>query len=232
MVRFVVGLGNPGRRYARSRHNVGFRVLAELRRRWRAGDGRRAFEGVVHEARPAGPDGRERRVVMLEPHTYMNCSGRAVGKMVGFYKLSPDEPEGRFENLLVVMDDMALPPGRLRARAQGSAGGHKGLADVLAALGSDEVPRLRVGIGEAPRAGGATEFVLGRFSQEEDEAIREAIERAADAVADWVFRGIRYVMDTYNHRPEPQSPGGPPDGDQAAVGGQLGSPNGSGRPKQ
>jgi PTH1 family peptidyl-tRNA hydrolase len=193
--RFVVGLGNPGREYAASRHNVGFRVVEALRRRWQAGRGRRAFGGMVWDARPSRPQAGQRRVVLLEPQTYMNRSGSAARDMAAFYKAAP-------QDVLVVLDDMALPLGRLRARTGGSAGGHKGLADVLAAMGSEQVPRLRVGIGGPPPRMEAADYVLGRFAAGESEAIEAAVGAAADAVEDWVFHGLTYVMDEYNRRPE------------------------------
>lgn len=193
--RFVVGLGNPGRQYAASRHNVGFRVVEALQRRWQAGPPRTAFGGLVWDARPSRVGAGQRRVVLLEPQTYMNRSGAAVREMAAFYKAAAAD-------LLVVLDDMALPPGRLRARAGGSAGGHNGLADVLAALGDEQVSRLRVGIGAAPPHMDAADYVLGRFAAGESELMEAAVAAAADAVEDWVFHGVTYVMDRYNRRPE------------------------------
>jgi PTH1 family peptidyl-tRNA hydrolase len=193
--RFVVGLGNPGPKYARTRHNVGFRVLEALRRRWDADPPRKAFGGEVCDARPARPGAGERRVLLLAPHTYMNRSGLAVRDMAEFHKAGLDE-------ILVVLDDMDLPPGRVRARAGGSAGGQKGLADVLARLRSEQVPRLRIGIGRPPPSMDGTDFVLTRFHEEEEEIIEIAIQTAADAVEDWVFCGLTFVMEKYNKRPD------------------------------
>ena len=190
--RFVVGLGNPGRDYAETRHNIGFRVVAALRGRWRLDAGRRAFSGRTWEARLQRA-GTDRRVVLLEPYTFMNCSGRAVQEMMRFYKAD-------FENLLVVLDDMALEFGRLRMRPEGSHGGHNGLADIIASLGSQSIPRLRIGIGNPPGRMEGRDFVLSRFRGQEVETIADAIERAADAVEDWLFSGSRYVMDHYNRK--------------------------------
>ena len=131
---FVVGLGNPGRQYAQTRHNVGFRVVDLLASRWSAGEGKAAFGGQLWEVRPAEPQGASRSVVLFEPHTYMNRSGQAVLELSAFYKVQPDE-------LLVVLDDMNLPVGRVRLRAEGSSGGQKGLADVVGQLGTQAVPR-------------------------------------------------------------------------------------------
>jgi PTH1 family peptidyl-tRNA hydrolase len=191
--KFVVGLGNPSRQYARTRHNVGFAVLEALRRRWDLDEGRRAFEGRLNDARVQRPGTGVRRAMLLEPHTYMNCSGRAVRQMADFYKAA-------CEDLLIVLDDMALPVGRLRARAEGSAGGHNGLTDVLAALGSEKVPRLRIGIGPPPGSMDPKDFVLSPFLDEELATIQQAVPRAAEAVEDWLFHDIAYVMDKYNRK--------------------------------
>lgn len=189
--KFVVGLGNPGRRYAGTRHNVGFRVVSALGGRWQAGGPREAFSGRLYDVRVARSGAAARRVMLLTPQTYMNCSGRAVGEMVAFYKAP-------HEDVLVVLDDLALPLGRLRMRAEGTAGGHNGLTDVLNALGAGDVPRLRVGIGPGPPEMDSADFVLGRFSPDEAETIAPAIERACDAVEDWVFHGTAHVMNAYN----------------------------------
>ena len=188
--RFVVGLGNPGRKYERTRHNVGFMVLAALARRWQPLPPRRAFQGELCDARVKG-----QRVMMLAPQTYMNLSGQAVVEMAGFYKALPEE-------ILVVLDDMALPVGRLRARAGGSGGGQKGLGDIINRLGTSEVPRLRIGIGAPPGVMDAADFVLTAFLPEERPLIEIAVEQAADAGEDWVFHGITSVMDKYNRKAE------------------------------
>ncbi|MFW6062527.1 MAG: aminoacyl-tRNA hydrolase [Planctomycetota bacterium] len=190
--KFVVGLGNPGRRYAQTRHNVGFKVVETFAQRWQLGDARRAFEGEVADGR-IGREGREVAAVVLEPRTYMNRSGRSVRSLLQFYKADP-------RDMLVVYDDLALELGMLRARASGSAGGHNGMADVLRNVDTNEVPRLRVGIGAPPGRMDPKDYVLSKFGSDELEAINVAIVQAADAVEDWLFCGIRHVMDTYNAR--------------------------------
>ncbi|MGB2822611.1 MAG: aminoacyl-tRNA hydrolase, partial [Phycisphaerae bacterium] len=135
------------------------------------------------------------RVLLLEPHTYMNRCGLAVRELAEFHKAGLDE-------ILVVLDDMDLPPGRLRARAGGSAGGQKGLADILARLGSDEVPRLRIGIGRPPPYMDGVDFVLTKFDEDEEEIIEITVRTAADAVEDWVFCGLSFVMEKYNRKPD------------------------------
>jgi PTH1 family peptidyl-tRNA hydrolase len=189
-VHLVVGLGNPGPEYARTRHNVGWMVLDQLRQRWGLGKGRRMFGGLLWDARVDGESGQQ-RVLLLEPHTYMNRSGQAVATAAGFYKVPP-------ERVLVVLDDMALEPGRIRARPDGSAGGHNGLSDVLRALGTNAVPRLRIGIGGPPPQVPSVSYVLSAVGADEIEAIGPALSRAATAVEDWVFRGMGLVMNQYN----------------------------------
>lgn len=193
--KFVVGLGNPGRRYERTRHNVGFRVVDVLADRWLAGAPREAFGGLVWLVRP--DQQRPVRVMLLKPQTYMNRSGRAVRELVGFHK-------GACEDVLVILDDCNLPLGRLRARAEGSAGGHNGLADVQAALGTRQVPRLRVGIGAPPGLMGRTDFVLARFTADQAQLVETAIRRAADAAACWVRNGMETMMNEYNRTEESQ----------------------------
>ena len=191
LVRYVVGLGNPGRQYERTRHNVGFRVLDVLRRRWLAGPGRSAFQGRLDDVRVERA-GQRVRVLMLEPHTYMNRSGQAVRQLVDFYKV--DDLSG----LLVVLDDLALDVGRLRLRGDGSPGGHNGLADVLARLGTTQVPRLRIGIGAKPPLMDQADYVLSAFAADEEECIGPVVQRAAQAVEDWLFLGLTRTMETYN----------------------------------
>jgi len=190
----VVGLGNPGRKYARTRHNVGFRVAEALAQRWAMGPERKAFDGLFREARVEAPreiGGPPRRVMLLRPLTYMNRSGRAVAALTKYYRIAG-------EDVLVVLDELALPPGRLRLRTSGSAGGHKGLADVLAAMGDQAVGRLRIGIGPTPAHLDGVEFVLRPFEENELEAIQQAIAWAVDAAEEWVFRPPGDVMAKYN----------------------------------
>ncbi len=196
--RFVVGLGNPGRRYRRTRHNVGFAVVEALADRWGATAGHQAFDGTLREARPV-LGGTPRRVMVFQPQTYMNRCGSAVAAMVRFYK-------AELADLLVVLDDMALPLGRLRFRAGGSSGGHNGLADVLVAVGSEQVPRLRIGIGPAPAGVDGADYVLTAFTAAEQQAIDPAVRRAAEAVEDWLAKGITEVMDRYNPKGDSEGP--------------------------
>ena len=186
----VLGLGNPGKQYVRTRHNVGFRVVDALAQRWGVGGEvrRRKFLARVGEAVVAG-----RRVVLVKPGTYMNASGRSARAVLDFYRLAP-------EALCVVSDDVNLPLGRLRVRRGGSAGGHRGLASVAESLGTDIFARLRVGVG-APR-GERRDYVLSAFGVKESEAADAAIKRATEAAACWVEEGIERCMNRYNVAPQ------------------------------
>jgi peptidyl-tRNA hydrolase, PTH1 family len=185
-MKLVVGLGNPGRKYEGTRHNVGFRVAAELAGRHGLGGPKRAFQGEVVEAAIGGE-----KTLLLCPHTLMNLSGGSVLEARDFYKLP-------HEDLLIVADDMNLPLGKLRFRKSGSSGGQKGLSDIIRRLGNEDIPRLRIGIGEPPSGRQGADFVLGRFTKQETDEIEIAIRLAADAVALWAQEGIATVMNQYN----------------------------------
>jgi peptidyl-tRNA hydrolase, PTH1 family len=200
--KFIVGLGNPGRKYAETRHNVGFRVLEVLRNRWSLSEGRKAFDGLIWETRIGRSaegfiPGNSTPVMLLAPMTYMNNSGRSVRAMLDFYKASLEK-----DNLLVILDDLALPLSQLRFRASGSDGGHNGLSDILQTCGTKNVSRLRVGIGAAPGVMDPKDYVLGKFRPDEQEDIDAAIQIAADAVEEYLRDGIMKVMEKYNRKPE------------------------------
>ena len=188
-MKLVVGLGNPGRKYEKTRHNVGFDVLDVLARKLSASPPQAKFDGQLTEIMPGGT-----KTLLLWPHTFMNLSGTSVGKAKDFYRIAD-------EDLLVVCDDLNLPLDRLRFRPSGSSGGQKGLADIIRRLGSEQFSRLRIGVGPAPPNWDAADFVLGKFTKDEGPRIEMAIDRAADAVADWVTSGIDYCMNRYNSSP-------------------------------
>ena len=166
----VAGLGNPGRKYEGTRHNAGFDALDHLAGRWGAPAPRAKFEGLCCQATAAG-----QRVILLKPQTFMNLSGRSVAAAAQFYKIPP-------QRILILCDDVTLAPGRLRIRPSGSAGGHNGLKDIIARLGSQDFPRLRLGVGEKPRPDyDLADWVLGRLSGEDREAFESRLEDAADA---------------------------------------------------
>jgi PTH1 family peptidyl-tRNA hydrolase len=186
-VRLIVGLGNPGPEYERTRHNIGFAVLDHLARGWKLAWERTQKWGAYWVK---GDD-----ALLLKPMTYMNRSGEPFSALAQFYKVEPAET-------LVVLDDLALPLGRLRIRLEGSSGGHNGLESILMHAGTDKVPRLRIGIGAAPGAG-AVDYVLGRFFEEEAPVVENAVARAADAVKVAIDKGVLSAMNTFNKNPEP-----------------------------
>jgi PTH1 family peptidyl-tRNA hydrolase len=184
-MKIVVGLGNPGRNYAGTRHNVGFAVLDSLAAGPSAGCFLSRFHGQVAELTEAGE-----KVLLLKPETFMNLSGRAVRQAVDFYHLVPND-------LMVVCDDFNLPLGKLRVRARGTHGGHNGLRDIQNQLGTTEYARLRIGVG-APGPDEAIDHVLGRFRPSERPVIDDSVARAAQAVVVWVNRGVEACMNEFN----------------------------------
>jgi len=199
----VLGLGNPGEEYRDTRHNVGFRVVEALALAAGASFGRKRFESLVAEAQLGSG-----KVLLCKPQTYMNESGRAARAVRDFFGLEAAA-------LLVVCDDFNLETGRLRARRGGSSGGHHGLESVSRELGTEEFPRLRLGIGAA--AGEAVGYVLGRFRAEEREPVDRAVERAAEAVRCWADQGIAACMNRFN-APPASGGAGEADGDSAEEG--------------
>lgn len=185
-MKLIVGLGNPGSKYASTRHNVGFHVISELARRWGGSVPRGKFQGEISEARIEG-----QACWLLCPQTYMNHSGRSVLEARDFYKVENSD-------LLVICDDFALPLGSIRMRTKGSSGGQKGLADILNRLGTEEIPRLRIGIGPVPDKWDPADFVLASFAKDEIAVINESIQRSANAVAVWVREGIQNCMNQCN----------------------------------
>jgi peptidyl-tRNA hydrolase, PTH1 family len=196
-MRIIVGLGNPGREYAGTRHNVGFEVIDRLAARFgwiaRADEfdrlARGRFDGLAMDG-TTGP-GQEQRLMLLKPMTYMNRSGGAVRAAMDFYRLEPAQ-------LLVVLDDLALPAGRIRLRSGGSSGGHNGLRDIEQALGTNDYPRLRIGIDPPPQFVPGKDYVLGRFTEAQRQAIEPALDRAADAAMVWIVQGIEPAMNRFN----------------------------------
>lgn len=180
----VAGLGNPGREYARTRHNVGFMVVDALAQRWGLGAQDWKKKG---EARFALD--RARNVVLLEPQSYMNLSGRPVQSIATFYKVPP-------QRILIVVDELDLPFGTLRMRASGSSGGHNGLKSLISVFGQD-FPRLRIGIGR-DHEHGAIDRVLGEFSTEESQELLAIIDRAIVGVETWLTRGVTHAMNVVN----------------------------------
>jgi len=187
-VKLIVGLGNPGRRYRGTRHNVGFRVVERFASRLGIPLEQSRFEGRFGRGRVQDVD-----VALLEPQTFMNGSGRAVAAALGYlpvHEVSAD--------LLVVYDDADLPLGRLRLRARGGDGGHLGLRDVIASSGTRELPRLRFGIGRPHDCQDTVAYVLREFSNAESDVLAQALDRASAAVEAFVVEGIVPAMDRFN----------------------------------
>jgi PTH1 family peptidyl-tRNA hydrolase len=189
MAKLIVGLGNPGPKYRHTRHNVGFAVLAQLAHRHGIKPRPRASalvgEGIIH----GGP------VVLAQPLTMMNASGRAVAALCKAQNIHDRA------NMLVVVDEMDLPLGVIRVRSRGSAGGHNGLKSIIQSLGSQDFPRLRVGVGRPPIGQDPIDHLLSRFLPEELLAVEAAVERAADAVEYWLQHGTDETMNRFN-RPD------------------------------
>jgi PTH1 family peptidyl-tRNA hydrolase len=192
-MKLIVGLGNPGPQYDETRHNVGFAVLDRLARRHASGSiARSRFQGAAIDTSIG-----DEKVILLKPLTFMNRSGQSVAEAVGFYKLDPSR------ELLVVVDDVALPCGSIRLRGEGSAGGHNGLADVEQKLGTTSYDRMRIGIdppGQIPQK----DYVLGRFRADQQPLVEGALDDAADAAVTWATRGIDEAMNRFNRRNVPE----------------------------
>ena len=193
-IRLVVGLGNPGAEYNRTRHNVGFEIVDRLAAEW----------GLAwqHSKSWHALWAKSEKAILVKPASYMNCSGEPLQAVAQFYKIEPRE-------VLVVLDDMALPLGRLRLRPDGGTAGHNGLESIIVQFGAEEIPRLRIGIGAAP-VDGATDYVLGRFFEEERPIVEKTIARAADAVKCAIDNGLLSAMNQFNKNPESDRPEGEP----------------------
>lgn len=186
-MKIIVGLGNPGRQYAATRHNLGFMVVDDVAGRLGGGERRSRFKAELVEARDGGE-----KIVLIKPQTFMNLSGTSVREAVRWYKASLDE-------LLVVLDDIDLPYGAIRMRPDGGSGGHNGLKSIIADLGSQEFARLRLGIGRG--AGGASGQVLSRFHPDEERQLPEIIEAGANCALDWARYGAIAAMNRCNRKP-------------------------------
>lgn len=183
----IVGLGNPGEKYAFTRHNAGFLCLDLLADKKNAKINKIKFKGVLGETAIGG-----HRCILLKPQTFMNNSGESVRAAADFYKIPP-------EHVLVIFDDISLPCGKLRIRRKGSAGGHNGIKSITAHLGSDAFPRIKLGVGEKPDPRwDLADWVLSNFQKEELTALREASDKACDAVEKIVCGGIEQAMSLYN----------------------------------
>jgi peptidyl-tRNA hydrolase, PTH1 family len=186
-MKLVVGLGNPGSEYVGTRHNIGFDVVDGLAKKLGWNDApKKRFEGLSWDGNVGGE-----KVLLLKPLTFMNLSGRSVQAAMSFYQLVP-------QDIVIVLDDLALPCGRLRLRGSGSSGGHNGLKDIERALSTNEYPRLRIGIDAAPPPMAGKDYVLGRFSIEQRKLVDPAVDRACEAILMWIEKGIESAMSVFN----------------------------------
>ena len=183
----VVGLGNPGKKYENTRHNTGFLVMDTLCREHGVSCDRSRFRALTGEAVLGG-----KRVLLLKPQTFMNLSGEAVHEAAAFYKIPP-------ERVLVIFDDISLPVGTLRIRAKGSAGGQNGVKNIIAQLGSEQFPRIKVGIGGKPHPDyDLADWVLSSFRPEEQESMQDVAKRASAAVSELIEHGVPSAVQKYN----------------------------------
>lgn len=185
----IAGLGNPGRQYEKTRHNMGFDTIDELIDRHRIPQGGIAHKAMYGKGMIAGE-----KVLAVKPLTYMNLSGESLREWVNYYKLDPET------ELIVIYDDIDLEPGQIRIRKKGSAGGHNGIKSIIAQLGTQNFYRIKVGVGAKPRGWDLADYVLGRFSSDERIAVDKAICDAADAVEMILRDGIESAMNHYNRK--------------------------------
>jgi PTH1 family peptidyl-tRNA hydrolase len=187
----LVGLGNPGTKYENTRHNIGFQVIDELSNRWSAGAFQKKFRALSVESSRDSV-----KALLLKPQTYMNLSGESVQEAVSFFKIPVET------HLLVISDDIDLPPGALRIRLSGGAGGHNGLKSIAECLGTENYARLRIGVGRSPTLP-ADVHVLAVIPKEERELYKNTVTQAADAVETILKDGLQKAMNTFNQRKNP-----------------------------
>lgn len=185
IMKIIVGLGNPGEKYFKTRHNVGFMVIDHFSLQLEMGYAQKKFHSLFYKKSVA-----QEELVLINPQTFMNLSGSAVKEVVDMYKVS-------LQDIMVVCDDLDLPLGKLRVRRSGGSGGHRGVESLIACLGSGDFSRLRVGIGR-PVAGDASDYVLSRFSGEEYPVVNETLDKACLALKVWIFDGVEVCMNTFN----------------------------------
>lgn len=183
----IVGLGNPGKEYEGTRHNVGFLVLEKLAAKENISVLEKKHKAIIGKGIVAGV-----KCVLAKPQTYMNLSGESVRQLIDYYKV--DETS----ELIVISDDISLEPGQIRIRKKGSAGGHNGLKNIIANLGHDSFIRVKMGVGEKPRGWDLVDYVLGRFSKSDREAVEEAADRAVEAIRTIIADGPDAAMNRFN----------------------------------
>ncbi len=185
-MKLIVGLGNPGREYELTRHNIGFMAIDELARRWNISLNEQKFKGVFGAGFVNGE-----KVILLKPLTYMNLSGESIRPLMDYYKID-------VEDFVVLYDDLDIPVGKLRLRMKGSAGGHNGVKSTISHLGTQEFQRIRMGIDRPKNGMKVVDYVLGRFTSEEIPDVNHSIEKAADACEEWLNKPFLQIMNTFN----------------------------------
>ena len=187
-MKLIVGLGNPGKEYVKTRHNIGFEAIDALANDANISVNKQKFKALYGEGRVG-----EERVVLVKPQGYMNLSGEAVKAFATWYKI-------KAEDILILYDDVSLPPGKLRIRVKGSAGGHNGIKSIIQHLGTSEFERIKIGIGEKPQGWNLADYVLSRFTDAEMKIMSEAIEDVVGAINTIASKGIEAAMNKYNPR--------------------------------
>lgn len=185
----IVGLGNPTNEYKNTRHNIGFEVIDAIADKYNIYVDIKKHKALVGKGIVEG-----HKVVIAKPQTYMNLSGESVRELIDFYKVSPED------ELIVVYDDIALDVGRLRVRPKGSAGGHNGIKNIIANIGTDVFPRVRVGVGDKPKNYDLADYVLGHFSKDELEIMKSGIDEAIEAIIDIMQEDVSYSMNRHNSK--------------------------------
>lgn len=183
----IAGLGNPGREYENTRHNAGFASIDRLAEKNHISIDMKKFQALCGTGYIGG-----QKVLLLKPQTYMNLSGESLRAACDFFKIDPEQ------ELIVIYDDISLAPGQLRIRAKGSAGGHNGIKSIISHLGTQVFLRVKVGVGEKPQGWDLADYVLGHFSNEEQQVMQESFDRAADAAAALLSEEVQQVMNEYN----------------------------------
>ncbi|MGE6261207.1 aminoacyl-tRNA hydrolase [Heyndrickxia sporothermodurans] len=185
-MKLIVGLGNPGNQYDRTRHNIGFEVIDELAKRYQTTLNQSKFNGLYSIVNKNGE-----KFILLKPLTYMNLSGDSIRPIMNYYDIS-------IEDLVVIFDDMDLPVGKIRLRQKGSAGGHNGIKSTIAHLGTQNFNRIRIGINRPDFGISVPDYVLGKFKKDEWEEMQNVIQKSADACEEWLKKPFLEVMNHYN----------------------------------
>lgn len=183
----IAGLGNPTKEYEHTRHNAGFDTIDMIADKYQIGMGEKKHKAIIGKGHIEG-----NKVILVKPQTYMNLSGESIREVVDYYKIDEES------ELIVIYDDISLEPGKLRIRKKGSAGGHNGIKNIIAQLGTQNFYRVKVGVGEKPKGWDLADYVLGHYSKEESALMKEAFEKATDAVATILTSDIDTAMNKYN----------------------------------